>query len=369
MQDPSCGMSWSAVEEADAQPLPGGLGLTSSWLGPLDEGAIGGEEEGLEVDSMMFGQPSTKMEETFTPPDNAVQLGASTVTSGDGECGAPGDGIGDVVVGGDRPWSTELPPWVQQTEPEPAYTDAPPLELSAPLEASGAVAVSPKLSSPRPSPRGKISKRAKPMSLRAIAKAKAKREAGPSYMVSSTPFGVAPPYSSLDAAAAVGADRWSMTQSEDWGHQHHFQGGVFDDVGTGLLFGDALATPDFNSSASAMDGHELGGGALAVDGSRKGGGGERSSDDGIEDGMMIEPPLAAGAGARRLPRSSSEGGARSHLPHPVIREAAPGDESAGSGAGGPAAPAEPAAAGEGEAEEGGPLTLDSVIKMAAQRTL
>ena len=90
-------MSWTAVvEEADAQPLPGGLGLTSSWLGPLDEGAIGGEEQGLEVDSMMFGQPSAKMEETFTPPDNTVQLGAPTVAS-DRECGAPGDEIGDAV--------------------------------------------------------------------------------------------------------------------------------------------------------------------------------------------------------------------------------------------------------------------------------
>ena len=272
-EDSAAKVPWSDHDESVQQPVgsrdapavhqPEG---TNEWLGLLDSGDEGAEAALEFQPGMMDMYAPVGKEQTVTPPDNGVahypssavgragldDILLSEQTIGEDEGWEP-DGGGGGSDGAAGSWQQEEE-WRLEEEPEPSFQPAPTRVGHAqvqPRRETGVGGFAQNVGSPREltSPRGGISKRAKPVSLRALAKAK--RAADPSLMMSSmvdTPFRTMSDSSDM-AAPAVGADRWSMTQSEDWGQNRHFQGSAstFGDTSsmmiTGMIFEDELARP------------------------------------------------------------------------------------------------------------------------------
>ena len=189
----------------------------SDWLGDMDEDADG-----------LFDIK----EDTVTPPGNtvAVQENHST-TAQNGEYKVePADRAGTLLwqCNPVEPWSFGPPPEPERQVPISAPEQQMPTSLLVQQQDSVRAAGSPK-------------KRAKPVSLRTISKLKQSQTASSaSYMTSSTPF-----VGSHAELAAVShrqyLDRWSMTQSDDFGWA------------SSTRQGHGLVSMDFLSPASPLE--------------------------------------------------------------------------------------------------------------------
>lgn len=280
----SVGDSVAEVRAAGAVRAVTQPGATE-WIGLLDDtdtaaGSPLSDGYGGVVDMDMY----SGKEQTVTPPDNGASTRSSSSDSSVGRGGllseqtigeeggweldeastarTDGDGGGG---GGGEGW--QEPPWLSTAEPEHfGHARVHSQVLPVRREIGGSA---PGSSRELASPRGGISKRAKPVSLRAFAKAK--RSGNPSLIMTSmtdTPF-------RTDS---------SMSQSEDWGHNQNYgsAAGFGDNTfSAGVIFDDQIACPPASmTNASHVE--------------RSGGGVEA-----IEEAVMELPPVV-------LPRADSE---------------------------------------------------------------